>query len=185
MRRQRVIYRIICLPNNRSYIGKAVNFKYRLNNHFKLLNSGDHHNKDLQRAFNQYGENSFRGEIIEFVTPQKDILYRERYHINRFPKPFNRVVPKLGKARPPKQARHEFQSRPGAKDSARYKRVVSAIKENGYSVIGFCNTVLKMPYKNFNYQLKNDVVRSCDIDKILLATNRSFEELFIEGGDDE
>lgn len=50
------IYKIVCLKNNKSYIGSFSNLRVRKNAHFRLLRNGEHYNSHIQRAFDKYGE---------------------------------------------------------------------------------------------------------------------------------
>ena len=53
------IYKIICLPNNREYIGSTNNWHARRLVHISQLRKGKHHNQHLQRAWNKYGKEAF------------------------------------------------------------------------------------------------------------------------------
>jgi len=71
------IYELIV--NKKSYIGSSINLKNRLNEHLLDLNSENHSNKKLLRAYNKYKNIHF--EIIEFC--ESDILIeREEYWYN-------------------------------------------------------------------------------------------------------
>jgi group I intron endonuclease len=71
------IYELIV--NKKSYIGSSINLKNRLNEHLSDLNSENHSNKKLLRAYNKYKNIHF--EIIEFC--ESDILIeREEYWYN-------------------------------------------------------------------------------------------------------
>lgn len=59
------VYRIICLINNRIYIGGSSNIKRRKYIHFYLLRKGTHFSLDLQKDFNEFGEDKFIFEIIK------------------------------------------------------------------------------------------------------------------------
>jgi group I intron endonuclease len=72
------IYRIYCVPSGKYYVGSAVNVRLRRNHHYHLLRAGTHHSIALQRAWNKYGEESFRFEIIEEVEPSQ-LFERENY----------------------------------------------------------------------------------------------------------
>lgn len=76
------IYKIMNQKNGLIYIGQTVQtFKRRMRSHISHLQAGTHHNELLQRAYNKYGIDVFKFEIIE--TCDKEILdERERYWIN-------------------------------------------------------------------------------------------------------
>lgn len=69
--------------NGKIYIGQTYNLKYRWSRHKSDLNNNRHHNKHLQNAWNKYGEDNFRFEIIE-CCPLDNIDEREIYWINTF-----------------------------------------------------------------------------------------------------
>lgn len=74
------IYKITNLVNQKIYIGKAVDTKDRWYSHKSYFKSGKHCNKHLQRAWDKYGEENFKYEIIEYCG--LDILEeREKYWI--------------------------------------------------------------------------------------------------------
>lgn len=78
------IYRIKHIKSNKDYIGSAVNLRTRWNNHIGVLRNNKHHNSYLQNAFNKYGEDSFRFEIIEFVEDKTKLIEREQYWIDYY-----------------------------------------------------------------------------------------------------
>lgn len=60
------IYIIENIKNGKCYIGStAVNFSRRWGNHLNELRKDEHHSIKLQRAFNKYGENSFKFRVLE------------------------------------------------------------------------------------------------------------------------
>lgn len=79
------IYKIACLSNNKCYIGKSVNLKKRLHNHYYTLKNNTHHNILLQRAFNKYGASDFIITIViagKFTPEQLSDL--EKAYINYY-----------------------------------------------------------------------------------------------------
>lgn len=93
------IYKIINLVNNKFYIGSTIRpFYIRRYEHLRLLRSGIHCNKHLQRAFNIYKEENFRFEIIEKISKDdydsikllsKKIVEREFYFIKLLSPEYN------------------------------------------------------------------------------------------------
>lgn len=87
------IYKILCLGNNKIYIGSACGFKSkpikkngfyrRWNEHIRDLKLNKHKNKHLQNAWNKYGKENFKFEIIEFCD-HTEALKKEEYYINFF-----------------------------------------------------------------------------------------------------
>jgi len=83
------IYKIVCLANNKIYVGSACGtqgtlkkqgFYKRWSDHINKLKSNIHKNKHLQYAWNLYGENSFQFEILEFCNKDR-AEDREKYFI--------------------------------------------------------------------------------------------------------
>ena len=62
------IYKITNLTNNKCYIGSSFNLFNRLHNHKTNLRKNRHHNVYLQRAYNKYGEENFKFEIVEIIN---------------------------------------------------------------------------------------------------------------------
>ncbi len=77
------IYQIINTLNQKRYIGETLNFNQRISNHWSDLNNQKHHSQKLQRAFNKYGANSFKAEIIAEV-PDDDRFDWECYYIKKY-----------------------------------------------------------------------------------------------------
>jgi group I intron endonuclease len=80
------IYKIICLIDYKIYIGSAKNLDKRWRRHLNDLKSGKHINIHLQRAFNKYGIENFRFEILE-ICDYDSILQREQFYLDKF-RPF-------------------------------------------------------------------------------------------------
>ena len=79
------IYKIINVLNNKMYIGSTKNFKKRFQTHLRMLRKNKHHSIKLQRAYNKYGEENFKFEIVEECEYTKNlIIERENYYIKKF-----------------------------------------------------------------------------------------------------
>ena len=79
------IYKILNLTNNKLYVGSATSsggFKKRWNEHKSGLKRGVHSNKHLQYAWNKYGEDNFKFEIIEVINDVNEVLKREQYYLD-------------------------------------------------------------------------------------------------------
>jgi len=76
------IYKIICLNNNKFYIGSSTNINQRLKNHINLLNQNKHKNKYLQNSWNKYGEQNFKYEIVETIYDISGLSIREKWWID-------------------------------------------------------------------------------------------------------
>jgi hypothetical protein len=75
------IYKITHLGSGKSYIGSSNNLRLREQQHFSSLRLGYHRNRYLQRAFDKYGEDDFKFEIIEYC-PVEQLVMREQYWID-------------------------------------------------------------------------------------------------------
>lgn len=85
------IYQIRNLVNDKVYIGSAVDFGKRWNSHICSLNDQHHHSQKLQRAWDKYGIDAFKFEILEeLVFPvnypkalvKEYLLGREQYYLD-------------------------------------------------------------------------------------------------------
>ena len=61
------VFRIRNLINGKIFIGSSVNLDKIWNSHKFKLNNGLHPNKELQKDWNDYGENNFVYEILEEI----------------------------------------------------------------------------------------------------------------------
>ena len=68
--KQPVIYRIRNVTNQKFYVGSTVNTQERFRTHRKKLRTNKHHCAHLQAAWNKYGEDCFKFEIIQVVIGQ-------------------------------------------------------------------------------------------------------------------
>jgi len=79
------IYKIINILNNKIYIGSSTQINKRWKKHKQCLRRNKHHSNHLQNAWNLYGEESFKIELLEQVEPSKEkLLEREDYWISFF-----------------------------------------------------------------------------------------------------
>ena len=87
MRRSEVksgIYIIKNLINNKVYIGSAINIDKRWKHHKKDLAKRKHHSRLLQRAWDKYGEQNFKFEIIEEVQNPAHLLSYEQVYLDYY-----------------------------------------------------------------------------------------------------
>jgi group I intron endonuclease len=68
------IYTITCLVNEKIYLGFAKNFTIREDKHFRMLKNDKHTNEHLQNAYNLYGKENFKFEILEYYPNEGFIL---------------------------------------------------------------------------------------------------------------
>jgi len=73
-----VIYKIINLETNKYYLGSTKEIKKRSLRHFNELRKNKHHCIHLQRAFNKYGEDNFKIEVIfeceDYKNKEQELL---------------------------------------------------------------------------------------------------------------
>lgn len=63
-------YRIVCFRNGRVYVGITVDFEKRRSQHLSNLRGGKH-NREIQKDYNEFGEDAFYFEILEKDIPRK------------------------------------------------------------------------------------------------------------------
>ena len=83
------IYAITNLENGHRYIGSAVNLRRRSRAHLNCLKGNRHENSRLQRAWNKYGEDSFRFEVLEYVLLLEDLIPREQHYVDTLKPAYN------------------------------------------------------------------------------------------------
>ena len=72
------IYKITCAGNNQFYIGSAAVLRRRRAQHFGSAKAGEHRNSHLQRAWNKYGEDTFKFEVLLVCAREDLIMYEQR-----------------------------------------------------------------------------------------------------------
>ena len=72
------IYMLYNIVDNKYYIGSAVNLRERWLGHKSFLNCNNHHSQHLQNAWNKYGEQSFKFQVLEYVADKNELLKREQ-----------------------------------------------------------------------------------------------------------
>lgn len=77
MKRISGIYTITNTINGKIYYGSSVNIRRRWYIHRATLKRGKHHNPHLQNAWDKYGENAFRFDILKQV-PADQLLITEQ-----------------------------------------------------------------------------------------------------------
>lgn len=113
------IYKIICLINNKIYVGSAYYLAGRKYEHFKYLRLNKHANILLQNAFNKYNENNFKFEIIEIVRILKNesllefkhrLVKREQYYFDTL-NPYYNILKIAGSSLGHKQSLETIEKR--------------------------------------------------------------------------
>ena len=57
------IYKLVNTATGQCYVGQSQRIQKRIKEHFRLLRHKKHPNSHLQRAYNKYGPECFKGEI--------------------------------------------------------------------------------------------------------------------------
>ena len=78
------IYLIKNILNNKVYVGSALNITKRWLGHKAELKEGKHHSCLLQRAWDKYGEQSFKFEILEEVSNPQHLLAYEQVYLDYY-----------------------------------------------------------------------------------------------------
>lgn len=79
-----VIYKITNTFNGNVYIGQTFNFKQRMYQHRWALRNNKHCNRHLQSAYNKYGFDSLKFEIIEHCENREITNAQETYWFNYY-----------------------------------------------------------------------------------------------------
>jgi group I intron endonuclease len=76
------VYRFVCKPTGRFYIGSSCDIDQRKRTHLRQLRNGTHHNIYFQRVFNKYGEDSFKFQVrlTDTVDDARDL---EQYLLDK------------------------------------------------------------------------------------------------------
>jgi group I intron endonuclease len=77
------IYRILNIGNGKFYIGSSANIYKRWKQHLVDLNKNRHTNRHLQLAWNKYGAENFKFEIVEYESEEKLVL-KEQYYLDLY-----------------------------------------------------------------------------------------------------
>ncbi len=92
------MHSIYCIENTfngKYYIGSAVNYSKRINNHKSDLRCNRHPNRKLQNSYNKHGLEWFRFFILEEVDDSNSLIEREQYYIDNL-KPEYNLAPRAG-----------------------------------------------------------------------------------------
>lgn len=85
----RAIYRIICIPSRKCYVGSAQSVSRRWQVHQTTLRCNVHPNPKLQAAWNKYGAHQFRMEVIREVCPDENLFEAEQWYLDHTRCEFN------------------------------------------------------------------------------------------------
>lgn len=76
------IYLVTNTINNKRYVGSSSDICGRWQDHRLLADKGQHANRHFQAAWDKYGENAFRFEVLEVVADELDLLTVEQYYLD-------------------------------------------------------------------------------------------------------
>ena len=82
------IYKITNVINNKCYIGSARIIKYRIKEHFRMLDKDSHHSKKLQNAYNKYGKENFVFDVL-INCPIEYLVKSEQWFIDTLSPDYN------------------------------------------------------------------------------------------------
>lgn len=71
------IYKILCVPTGKFYIGSSQDVERRRKGHWRALRRNAHYSPHLQNSWNKYGATAFVFSLIE-VVPASELLAREQ-----------------------------------------------------------------------------------------------------------
>lgn len=74
------VYKIVNVVNGKFYIGSSVDIENRWKGHIHELNLNQHNNSHLQNAWNKYGAENFRFEVVE-ITDIDTVRERETFYL--------------------------------------------------------------------------------------------------------
>jgi group I intron endonuclease len=77
------IYRFVCVPTGKCYVGGSGRMKIRKGEHLASLRGNRHHSRRFQNAWNKWGEQEFAYEILEECDPTA-LMEREQHWIDTF-----------------------------------------------------------------------------------------------------
>lgn len=86
------IYRILNKLTGDVYIGSASrSFRNRFNEHTSKLKNNKHHSIYLQRAWNKYGEENFKFEILQVVifNKKEELIEVEQHYLDNIKPTYN------------------------------------------------------------------------------------------------
>jgi group I intron endonuclease len=82
------IYKITNIATNEIYIGQSYNFYLRKYEHLRRMRNHTHFNKYLQKAYNEYGEENFKFEII-LICERTELTYYEQKLVDLYNPDYN------------------------------------------------------------------------------------------------
>ena len=89
MSHQSGIYKITNIVSGKFYIGSSENIERRWGVHKSRLKGNYHINNHFQRAWDKYGEQAFKFEVLEYCS-KESCIEREQYYLDTL-KPFGKI----------------------------------------------------------------------------------------------
>ena len=125
------VYSIVNVLNGNRYIGSSMNIHQRLASHRSKLRTGKHNNIHLLNAYNKYGEDKFKVQILETCSSVRDtLMFLEQKYLDLKPEynisPFANRPDHSGKKCTEQNKQRLRQNRLGKKLSEETKRKISA-----------------------------------------------------------
>jgi group I intron endonuclease len=78
------IYKIENKINGKIYIGSSKHIEERFKEHKGLLKNNKHHSKHLQNAWNKYGEENFKFEVLELIQNRLLLKSKEQEYALKY-----------------------------------------------------------------------------------------------------
>jgi group I intron endonuclease len=82
---------LIKFPNNKIYIGSAIDLRKRIKLHRQSTDKNSHFNKMIIRSINKYGIKDIEIYTLEENISREILLSREQYHLDLY-KPYSREI---------------------------------------------------------------------------------------------
>ncbi|MDR9852932.1 GIY-YIG nuclease family protein [Paenibacillus sp. VCA1] len=77
-----VVYEIECKPNGRKYFGRSQEVQKRWRAHRNMLRKGAHSNSDLQRDWEEFGEDNFKFRVLQLFDNYEESVTAEQHLID-------------------------------------------------------------------------------------------------------
>lgn len=91
------VYCILNTITSDKYIGSTIDLRNRIWSHKSMLRRNSHHSKNLQNAWNEYGNDNFIFKLLEYVPDIKDLVEREQWWMDNEKPKYNMAI-NAGKA---------------------------------------------------------------------------------------
>ena len=137
------IYKIENLIDGKIYIGQSKQIRQRWTEHKKELRRNKHKNNYLQRAWNKYGEENFKHEIIELcpesLLDEKECFYIKLYNSFDSNKGYNLTTGGGRKKNYSKSTREKLKINATGKNNPNSKSVICLETNKIYESIGLAS----------------------------------------------